>query len=432
MSCGDCERLYLFLVTDMVVFCRYKLKQKNLLRRHEKHRYHVADVANLTNAQLHPLSSSEIQSMRSQHGGLGAVGLVLSSEKGRWVLSASEAVQIQKWTEQLSEAIRKSTMYQRLPHNSAERQAFDWDDMDQSTSQAAIVTPRLRPRARSRASSRASVTSSAQQRRTPRSQASTGSNQSSSSQAGLVECPQCAGVLEIPANAHVMSCHFCSQVLIHRAGHRVGKAVLLDGVLNKRVKRITGSTSHPRYFILTKSELAYYKDMDTFVSAGESSARGVALLGSRSEVTNKEFRSGPGFLVTSRAGAGHSSDSSYNRVLELVASSGAVRDRWVARIQSAIQGVRDRIAASTPTSTASSSGWALSPRMSVSSSAGGTPRRASHFTPPATPMSAQIVTPGSQASQNVSGHIQVIPPGVDPDVFLQLPSEVQQEIIANS
>ena len=66
----------------------------------------------------------------------------------------------------------------------------------------------------------------------------------------------------------------------------------------------------------------------------------------------KEFRSGPGFLVTSRAGR-HSSDSSYNRVLELVASSG-LSATVAARIQSVIQGVRDRVAMSTPTSTASS------------------------------------------------------------------------------
>ena len=87
---------------------------------------------------------------------------------------------------------------------------------------------------------------------------------------GIVHCPHCNEVLSIPASAHVMKCHFCRRVFLHRPGRTVGKPVFNDGYLGVVSKSgLFGSKKiKSRYCVLTNTEVAVFKSMDVFLHQG--------------------------------------------------------------------------------------------------------------------------------------------------------------------
>ena len=101
-----------------------------------------------------------------------------------------------------------------------------------------------------------------------------------------VRCYRCDESLVVPKDAHVMSCQFCKQVFLYREGRPIGKPIFHDGVLDRILSRrfSFGSNSKTRYFVLTNTELSFYKTMDTFLTHGESASKGTIQINSTTNV----------------------------------------------------------------------------------------------------------------------------------------------------
>ena len=418
LSTVSAEPVHAFLLTDILILCRFKLKKKGMLRRQDKHRYHIAQIIPLHNARVSVIKSG-------RHAlGLGTHALKLEwakhlSEAAWFALSLPTAKDMEKWHQELARLIPaakpaemmtsgesdgggggnssriQSGTDARINSSMSTANGFRYRSATSSSSSSAILIPTdddddgnecVNPGQKSQHQISSFSSSSHSNALSPG---------PSFSAPRTVRCYQCDQSLVVPDNAHVMSCQFCKQVFLYRAGRPVGKPVFHDGILDRLSSRrfSFGSSSKPRYYVLTNSELSFYKTMDTFLTLGEASRKGAIPINATT-VVDTDVGLGKGdILFTVQTTVPNAPDVETE---QLRAKTKVERDQWIASIYAVVDGQR-----------------ALQQRPLSTTSAA---------------ISARVVQKAGPSAVVVNAPV-VIPPGVDPEVFLSLPQDVQDQLL---
>ena len=368
LSTSSAEPVHIFLLTDLLIICRYKLKKKGALRRQDKHRYHIAQLIRLQTARVSVL---DLLNDGLVEKGLGSHALKIEwdmhKEGAAWfALSLPSFADSEHWFQEIENCISKSQQKHSVSGNANNDSEIDFDARDATSGVNAHDT-------------------------------ANDASQQSVKQGNVhqtVQCFKCKENLIVPDGDHVMSCHFCKQLFLFERGRPVGKPIFQDGPLERLTSRrfSFGSSSKTRYFVLTKSALGYYKTLDAFLSKGESGRKGAICINSTTtaNANNKAGDATFGFEVqTKLEGSGGSTQREI-----LLASSQSDRKSWISSIRFVVKHYHT-----------------------------------SGYQPVTSP--TRVSTGNSQNMSVVSAPV-VIPPGVDEDVFLSLPLDVQEEVLRES
>ena len=420
LSSVSAEPVHVFLLTDILILCRFKLKKKGMLRKHDKKRYHIAQIIPLHNARVSVIDTG-------RHAlGLGTHALKLEwakhlPEAAWFALSLPSAKDMDKWHDELVRLIPSAKPADVITRNQSGGRGGGQSSHNNSSGTAGrggASTPTAGGGAHAPASRRfsrfshtASTSSSsstavlistdddengdganAGQKSQHRPSASSSSSSSTGLSSGprlsmptTVRCYKCDQSLEIPDNAHVMSCQFCKQVFLYRAGRPVGKPVFHDGALDRLASRrfSFGSSAKTRYYVLTNSELSFYKTMDTFLTLGEASRKGAIPINATTVVDTDVGLGKGNILFTVQTRVPGMSDM---QTEQLRAKTEVERGEWIASIHAVVA------------------------------------------TQQAQQHPAVQAAPSPDGAMVVQAPV-VIPPGVDPEVFLSLPQDVQDQLL---
>ena len=276
LSLTSAEPVHIFLVSDVLLVCRYKFKKKGVFRSSDKHRYHVAHQIPLTAARVSPVNGSSGGGATTggegggggggggpslSERGVGTSALELMSERGKeapwFVLSFATVNDCDKWMQHICLAIdliKSKETHRRISVQNSRSSPMQGSSPDVRRRSGSGHSGgsggnggsggRNRP-ARGRTQSANSMRSTGSTGSSTGSSSSNGrqiftqgfEEQSPNDQGGgdtqgdVVHCPHCHEVLGVPTSAHVMKCHFCNRVFLHRPGRMVGKPVFNDGCL---------------------------------------------------------------------------------------------------------------------------------------------------------------------------------------------------------
>ena len=445
LSTKGCETMTMFLVSDVLLLCRYKLKKKSMFRSVEKHRYHVAHEIPMKQVTVSPVDGSSTATLSEK--GVGSFALEISTAFGKlnapyFVVSFLNETDRQKWMGSMLTAIQKLNTQDERRRNSqarssmgsmssisSNRSSFRSPINNRRTSSGSTSSTTPSPRNGGGGSSGggggggggggSQYTPSPLNRGEEKQRTPTSNGKDST----VVSCPHCNEILNVPSSAHVMKCHFCRKVFLHRVGRTKGKPVHRDGFLGVRSKSGMFGTKKikSRYCVLTNTEISMFKNMDVFLTQGESSVKSLIPIDSHTTVRIKEYNI---FCIETGGGGGGK-----RIVHELNAESEDDAVKWLRAIETA-QSPRLTDNQRPPSQ----------PRFAAPTLA---PSHVEAYAPalPQQPRQQNRQQPRQQSRQqprqqsrqqqhNTTNSMVVIPPGVDPDTFLSLPKDIQDKILS--
>ena len=262
----------------------------------------------------------------------------------------------------------------------------------------------------------------------------------------VVHCPHCNEVLTVPADAHVMKCHFCRKVFLFRSGRSVGKPVYRDGYLGVVTKSgmFGRKTIKSRYCVLTNTEISMFKTMDVFLHQGESSVKMLVPISSDHSNVRRAPQNGKTdrrntFLVETLG--------SHSKIHELNADSEEDAILWIRAIETAMQPRGHSGSVSSPYQQQHQQQQQHHQQQQHQHQS---PLAPSHIqayaaplprVPPEVPPLNQPARGGAgrggrngrsassvSSGSNVTAAV-VIPAGIDPDTFLSLPKDIQDQLL---
>ena len=424
LSSKNCEAVTMFLVSDVLLLCRYKLKRKNMMRSVEKHRYHVAHEISLQRVAISPVDGNADGQMSER--GVGTFALEITTEVGKmnasyWVISFPDQKSREEWMRAILKLVdqlegqekRRRSSMARSSRGSTRRMGTK---SSFHSPQSMTPSPRTTHGEQKTPSSTGSDSSGRYGRNRNVSDVSSTHSTSNNNHASpfttpstsgtVVHCPHCNEVLNVPASAHVMKCHFCRKVFLHRHGRTVGKPVHRDGFLGVVGKSgLFGSKkTKSRYCVLTNTEISMFKSMDVFLTQGESSVKSLIPINASTICRKKEWNV---FIVETPNIENGKKWTKH----ELNADSEDDAIKWMDAIEVAklprnaqrIQPQQPRFASPT-----------LAPSH-VEAYAPSLPE-------------APVVTAAAPVLGQTMSNVTMIPPGIDPDTFLSLPPDIQEKI----
>ena len=259
----------------------------------------------------------------------------------------------------------------------------------------------------------------------------------------VVHCPHCNEVLTVPANAHVMKCHFCRKVFLFRSGRSVGKPVYRDGYLGVVTKSgmFGRKTIKSRYCVLTNTEISMFKTMDVFLHQGESSVKMLVPISSDHSNVSRAPQNGKTdrrntFLVETLG--------SHSKIHELNADSEEDAMLWIRAVETAMQPRGHSGSVSSPYQQQHQqqqqqqqhhhqSPLAPSHIQAYAAPLPRVPPEVPPLNQPARGGGGRGGSNGRSASSASSGSnvtaAVVIPAGIDPDTFLSLPKDIQDQLL---
>jgi hypothetical protein len=228
LSISSAEPVHIFLVSDILLICRYKFKKKGLLRSNDKHRYHVAHQIPLTSASVSPIEESTSLSQR----GIGTSALEITTLDGKsvpwYVLSFATTSECGKWMEHICLSIDKIKCQAKQRKKSIQSNRLK--NLRKKLSNNSIGGSGGSSGGGNDRSFTRNVSVNNINGNSGVTKEDNGSNSSSNGGSEFVDCPHCLeGPQGVPESAHVMKCHFCSLIFLYRPGRRVGKPVFNDG-----------------------------------------------------------------------------------------------------------------------------------------------------------------------------------------------------------